>query len=356
MFFFLLKMKRNKSLIHFILRKEEKATWSKQLSILLEKISRLNWLTVFFSYRKYSKLFKTQLSKLFQKKGLPAIVHVHIAFKAGLMAQWIKKKFGIPYLLTEQWTIYLDEARPGIDQFSRIDRFLIGKIITGASLLLPVSQYLGNAIRKRWSTIEVEVVPNVVNTSLFKPVNYIPSNLLKLVHISTLNYQKDPESLLQAALLLKKKSVPFSLDIFGPRKEAIVSFIHNNELGKHVILHGEVPQSKLAECIQQCDALVLYSRYETFGCVLIEANACGKPAIVPDTPLMRELFQDSHNGILVKPGSAEELANAMINFYRTRDEFNPTQIATTTLDKYSYTRVGKMYVDIYSRYSKSTLR
>lgn len=305
-----------------------------------------------FSFRQYRKLYRNYLTKLFKEKGFPSLVHVHIAFKAGIIANWIRKKFSIPYLLTEQWTIYLDEAKPNIHQFSRIDRFLISKIIKNALLVLPVSKYLGNAIEQNWPGVEWEVVPNVVNTNIFFPANNKTGDILKLVHISTLNYQKDPESLLQAALQLKQEGVPVRLDIFGPVKSAISSFIEQNSLQEQVILRGEVPQSQLATSIQEADALILYSRYETFGCVLIEANACGKPVIVPDTSLMREIVNDKENGVLVQPGSSKALANAIKSFSQSKSQFNSSTIAANTKEKYSYARVGKMYTDTYSRFMK----
>ena len=76
------------------------------------KPTSINKLDGFFSYRKFSKLYKSFLNEYFLKHGLPSLVHVHISFKAGIIARWIRINIGIPYLLTEQWTVYLEEARP----------------------------------------------------------------------------------------------------------------------------------------------------------------------------------------------------------------------------------------------------
>jgi glycosyltransferase involved in cell wall biosynthesis len=301
------------------------------------------------SFRKYQKLFRQQLQLIFKQNGLPELVHVHIAFKAGLIATWIKKEYHVPYVLTEQWTLYLDEAKPNLEDVSRVNRFIISKTVGEASLLLPVSNYLGEAMRKRWPSIPQEVVPNVVNTNIFSYRDTGSSSSLQLVHISTLSYQKDPDSLFNAVLLLKKQGLDFVLHVFGPAREWITTFIKENDLSDQIILYGEVSQAHLAGHIQKCDALILYSRYETFGCVLIEANACGKPVIVPDTALMREIVIDNSNGILVKPGSYIALAEAITQFGKNRDKFNALQIATSTVEKYSYSTVGKQYAEIYSR-------
>ena len=311
------------------------------------------FLDSFFSLRKFNRIYKKYLTDYFLKQGLPSLVHVHIAFKAGLIARWIKKNMNIPYLLTEQWTVYLEEAKPKIKDLALSNQVLISKIITEAVLVLPVSNYLTKSIQRRWKGVECEVVPNVVNTNIFFPGNYTSISKLRLIHISTLTYQKDPESLLEAMGILKKKGIYFSLDIVGPIFEKISSLVKENNVDSEVLLKGEMPQSDLAGMIRNSDILVLYSRYETFGCVIIEANACGVPVIVPDTQLMNELVKKNQNGILVHPGSAIALVEAVIDFAKKRTNFSRDSIATLTAEKYSYYRIGKMYSEIYARYSKS---
>jgi len=304
----------------------------------------------FFSFKKFNHLYKKFLADYFKKDGLPSLVHVHIAFKAGLIARWIKKNAGIEYLLTEQWTAYLEEAKPNLRDLSFSSQYLISKIITEASLILPVSHYLAKAIKRRWPTVKCEIVPNVVNKEIFYPQSKTETSALRLIHISTLTYQKDPETLFEAMGILIKKGVDFTLDVIGPANEYIVSLIKKEGIGERVNLRGEMPQLELAGFLSKNDALILYSRYETFGCVIIEANACGLPVIVPDTQLMHELVQTGVNGLLVHPGSASALAEALINFATAKNRFSKNEIAKEAADKYSYSCIGKMYADIYFRY------
>ena len=308
------------------------------------------FLDSFISLRKFNRIYKKYLTDYFLKQGLPSLVHVHIAFKAGLIARWIKKNMNIPFLLTEQWTVYLEEAKPKIKDLALSNQILISKIITDAALVLPVSNYLAKSIQRRWKGVECEVVPNVVDTNLFFPGAYTSDEKLRLIHISTLTYQKDPESLLEAMGILKKKGIYFSLDIVGPIFEKISSLVKENNVDSEVLLKGEMPQSDLAGMIRNSDILILYSRYETFGCVIIEANACGVPVIVPDTQLMNELVKKNQNGILVHPGSAMALAEALIDFSKTKTNYSRKNIAIETSEKYSYSRVGVKYAEIYSRY------
>jgi len=305
-----------------------------------------------FSVQKFRNLYRKCISGLFQKKGKPLLVHAHIAFKAGLVAGWIKRKYGIPYFLSEQWTIYLDEAVPNIDHLNFIKKYFISKVIKRAEKIFPVSDYLGKAIQKKWPSIHYKVIPNVVNTTVFYPLENHVNDYYRLVHISNLNYQKDPERLFEAIRILKAEGINFSIDVFGPYSDHIKYLVTTNGIEQEVKLHNEVPQAVLAEYLRKSDGLILYSRYETFGCVIIEANACGVPVIVTDTLLMRELVRPNENGLLVKPGSAKALAGSLKDFFSNRDQFNKRLISESA-QRYSYKNIGKMFFDEYTSFINS---
>ncbi len=344
--------------LHFVRDKDKKVTDSvhideKQKGNLTETIiyysktgSPFKIADKFFSVQKFRSLYRKYISDLFQKRGKPSLVHVHIALKAGLIAKWIQKKYGIPFFLTEHWTIYLEEARPNINGLNFLKRHLISKTLTNAAKVFTVSDYLGKAIQKRWPSINYKVVPNVVNSNIFYPGDSSANDIFRLIHISGLNYQKDPEKLFRAAGILKTKGIKFSLDVFGVNNNIIKPLLIKEAIEHEVNIHAEVPQEILAESLRKSHALILYSRYETFGCVIIEANACGIPVVVSDTALMRELVKDNVNGVLVKPGSAEALAEALINLLNNKDRFDRNEIVAST-QQYSYQRIGKMYYDEY---------
>lgn len=311
--------------------------------------SSIDLLDSFLSYQKYSGVYKKYLGEYFQNHGLPSLVHVHIAFKAGMIARWIKKNRGIRYLLTEQWTAYLEDASPNLRNLSLSSQYFINKIITEASLIMPVSEYLANAIRRKWPFVDCEVVPNVVNTQIFYPQEKLLNSQLKLIHVSTLSYQKDPETLFEAIRIVKENKVDILLELVGPVSENIISLINKKEIAELIILRGEMPQETLAELIRASDALILYSRYETFGCVIIEANACGIPVLVPDTKLMNEIVENEVNGIIVPANNYQKLAEAIMNFDLNKQNFNSEKIVEST-QKYSYENVGKLIKEIYKRY------
>jgi glycosyltransferase involved in cell wall biosynthesis len=64
--------------------------------------------------------------------------------------------------------------------------------------------------------------------------------------------------------------------------------------------------------MQAADGFVLSSRYEGLPMVLLEAGACGVPAVATDVPGTREVMIDGVNGWLADAGDPHSLGDAMI--------------------------------------------
>lgn len=72
---------------------------------------------------------------------------------------------------------------------------------------------------------------------------------------------------------------------------------------------GQVDQATLKKRIKESIAIIFPSiLYETFGLLIIEAFASGKPVIASNLGAMAELIQDGKSGLLFEPGNAADLA------------------------------------------------
>ena len=72
--------------------------------------------------------------------------------------------------------------------------------------------------------------------------------------------------------------------------------------------------SVLAAWIASCDALVHAGTRETFGLVILEAMACGRPVVAANAGAIPE-FVDSSVGALAAPHSSRDLAAAIVSLY-----------------------------------------
>jgi len=299
---------------------------------------------------RYRKLYRAAITSYLAREGAPAGVHVQIAGKNGWLALWLKRRLGIPYVVSEQWTGYLPEAAIATGRPSIIPRWAWRQVMKNAAGVSVVSRYLGNALQALQPGLDFTVIPNVVNGLVFYP-GQPPGGKrpFHFIHISTLGYQKNPEAILEAFSLVKQVQLPFQLSVFGPRRPDLERLAATLGLQNNVSFHAEVPQAELAEHMRGADALILYSRYETFGCVLIEANACGLPALVSDIPVHHETIAEGINGYFVRGENAVALADKIAGLIQQGPADNREAIAEAARERYNYERIAQLFDAFYER-------
>lgn len=310
--------------------------------------SKIVWVHKLISEWKYRKYFREAIAANI-KKGKPDLVHVHVCMKAGILALWVKKKFSINFVLTEHSSAFFSEAKNTIHRQFFYFRIKCKRIIKEAAAISVVSGHLGKSMKLFLQNKTYTVLPNVVNTAIFKPLSTPHIAPANFIHVSSLAYAKNPENMLQAFALVKQKGHKFCLDIFGPLNKWVVDKVNTLGLSECIFFHGEVPQTELARFMQKAQALILYSRYETFGCVVIEANACGIPVIVSDIPVLQEKVEDTINGFIAGKENSASLAEKIILFINGQTAFDPVKISQQASQKYSYQTVGLLFHNWYKQ-------
>ena len=84
--------------------------------------------------------------------------------------------------------------------------------------------------------------------------------------------------------------------------------------GYPVLFTGFLSGEELARGYASADLFVFPSATDTFGNVVLEAQASGLPVIVSDEGGPKELMTDGETGIVVRAGSREDLLDAIISF------------------------------------------
>lgn len=303
----------------------------------------------YLSLLKFKRVFKNAINKYLIADGNPDLIHVHTGMKAGLPAMWLSRKIKTPYVVTEHWTGFLPEAKESYQDLSAHVKYNWKKLIQNAAGISAVSSYLAGSIKELLNTRVPVIIPNVVDVSVFSPSSSQQKQKGRFIHISGLDFQKNPSHILEALAILKKSAYSFSLDVFGPEKKELKLLAKELDLFAEVHFYEEVPQKVLSGYLQQADALILYSRYETFGCVIIEANACGVPVIVSDIPVMREIVEENKNGILIKGEDPQALAERLIDFINGNLRFDSFAISSTTMAKYNYEKIGEEFFEWYKQ-------
>ena len=103
----------------------------------------------FRKIQKYLKAHRLGYEAVLKEMGQIDLVHLNVLYKAGLFALELKKRYKIPFIVTEHWTAFLPISPI---RFKPFERYTIKKIGRQASLLCPVSHDLKKALLNFGST------------------------------------------------------------------------------------------------------------------------------------------------------------------------------------------------------------
>lgn len=313
------------------------------------KLAGGKWIQQIQSHNKLYNLYKKEIKRYINEFGNPDLIHVHMGMKAGLAALWAKKQFGINYVVSEHWSGFLEHASEKFEHTPNLFQNAWKKILIGAVSVSAVSNTLASSIKKIFPSISPVVIPNVVNTDIFSfdEKKILDSQEPVFVHISGMQALKNSLQILKSFSVVFKNYPSARLFMIGAKPTELLNFVNEKGLENSVSFYEEMSQESLVKFLQQATALILVSSYETFGCVLIEANACGVPVIVSDIPVFHETVKQEVNGVFTKLNDSNHLANAMMQCFHNRNNFNRAGIAALAASRYSYAVVGKMFLDWY---------
>jgi glycosyltransferase involved in cell wall biosynthesis len=140
-------------------------------------------------------------------RGNPDLVHVNVLTRCGIVALTFRIFKGVPYVITEHWTRYL----PGTGNYNGFLRKILTRIVSkNASAILPVTLNLQKSMEMHGLINDnYQVIPNVVDTNLFKPSAVpISTDKKNILHVSCFeDNQKNISGILKvlAKLALKRQ-------------------------------------------------------------------------------------------------------------------------------------------------------
>ena len=194
------------------------------------------------------------------------------------------------------------------------------QLVTKVHHFLACSEFNASQI-ERYCGIRPVVVPNGVDTELFRPL--VPDReirgALKLVDrdivimtVSRLVGLKGIAHAVRAVDSVVKKGYPVKFFIIGEGEERnnLQKLVDAAQLEEHVFFLGNISNSSLPKYYSLATMAVFPSiAEEAFGISIAEAMACGVPSLSTAIGAIPEVVGDA--GLLVPPGDDDALANAM---------------------------------------------
>lgn len=297
------------------------------------------------SIRKMLRVGTQLLEEQLRSGGKPSCIHVHVALWAGLLALRMRRLYGIPYFVTEHWTGYDASSDQNIFRRGKLFRFATKRVLTAASLIVPVSHHLGAQIKTAWSRAPQKVIPNVVDTRYFHR-GMPDSSSFCFVHVSLMNYQKNPEAILRAFAGLHRYA-NVMLRMVGPCDESLKQLAASLGVENRVEFSGEISYEQVAQRLSTGHCFVMFSRYENLPCAILEALCTGLPVIASRVGGIPEIINES-NGVLLDPGDEAALRNAMEWMLQNHSKFDGNSIAASASTKFNFQTVGESIAALYS--------
>ena len=282
----------------------------------------------------------------------PDLIHVHVLTRQGFIALIRKLFTGTPYLITEHWSRYFPQSNT---YKSLLRKKITGQVVHFASAVIAVSEKLKTAmLDKKLKNRNYRVIPNPVDIDKFiikeKSENLVQGKK-RIIHISCFeDKSKDISGFFKTIKNVSLKREDFECYMIGegPDWQQMKNLAGDLDLlDRIVFFRGLKTQDHLVSEINDADFLVLSSRYETFGSVIIESLACGIPVVATNVGVVSDVVNEQ-NGLIVPPGDADSLEKAIIDMFDSCRDFDRNLIRESVVDRFSNKIIGEQLFDLYN--------
>lgn len=231
--------------------------------------------------------------------------------------------------LIDRWRTKQDERI-----VSRFDKFVV----------------LTNEDKGYWGNLpNIEVIPNA---AVHVSDSFSDVRIKRVIAVGRLDYQKGFDRLIKAwqKVHISGRFEDWSLDIFGQGEwhGMLQQMIDNTGLQNSVRINR--PTNDIMNEYIKSSLIVMTSNYEGFGMVLVEAMACGTPAVAFDCKCgPRDIIKHGENGYLVANGDIDGLAEAMMLLMDDEKKRKLFSIkARQVVDTYSEENVMSLWIKLFT--------
>jgi glycosyltransferase involved in cell wall biosynthesis len=299
-------------------------------------------------------MFSSTADRVFEKYcavfGKPDIIHAHSVFHAGIAALHISRKHDIPLVITEHLTAYLMgyiTNSTDIQVAQEVFRNADGALIVSHNFRKDLEQQL--ELEEHTFT----EIHNVVSDLFFEgytPAIYRPGEPFCFFTNSFLLPRKNVNMIIDAMKIMidKGRDVQLRIGGEGPMHEALQDQVNRLGLQKHITLTGKLWRREVKEEIDRSHAFVLASQYETFGVVLIESLACGRPVVCTDSGGPRD-FITEEQGVMVSDHDAGALADGMMQLMDRYQGYNQKELIRYCHENFNEHHISSLIREFYMK-------
>lgn len=256
-----------------------------------------------------------------------SVVHLATPGPAGLAGRWLARRLGLP-VVGSYHTQLGDYVRAfsGSDRLGRgMDRWMRWFYAPCSRLLVPSAATADDLRRQGYAASAIRIWPRGVDTGLFAPGRVSPERRQAwhvderrpaILYAGRLSSEKGLGLVEAVQRRLHRHGIAhrFVFAGDGPMRATLA-----REVGDAVFL-GTVSRAAMAEVMASSDVFLFPSATDTFGNVVLEAQASGLPVIVSDRGGPPAQMRNGVTGFVCRAGDAESFANALVALLRDRKQ------------------------------------
>ena len=197
-----------------------------------------------------------------------------------------------------------------------ISRALIKRVLKKADRITATSEFLKVRVRYLLPGAEKKTAVVPFGVAIPPDIAPLPDNPVKICFIKAHRKKYGPDILLKALVEVKKRVPGIILSMAGEGEMTGELKALTAELGlkENVRFAGYIDNREIYDFLRQHHFMVMPSvmESESFGVAVLEAGACGRPAIASKIGGVPEVIVDGKTGFLVPAGDENLLAKTII--------------------------------------------
>lgn len=289
-------------------------------------------------------LWDRELAAVLAQTGMPDVIHLHYPAMNTVPESVLPyQQRGAKLVTTEHWTKVLTLSLDAYEkkQLKVYTRKADAVLCVGDPLISSIQQMAGVAR-------DIRVVPNMYPKLFCLPESRQKSERFEFIAVGRLVPVKQMYETVDAftASFSGNENVHLTIVGGGSEFKRIQTRIAQLGMQSQITMTGMLKREDTAAHVKQADALVCFSRLETFGVPVIEAWACGKPVIASDALGFLEYWQDGL-GEIVNQHDVDALSKAMQRLYERREQFDPEFISQFAERNFNEAAVYQKLMDVY---------
>ena len=279
-------------------------------------------------------------NRVLKEWGRPDVIHTQDGY--GYYVMKTLARFRIPVVISQHSTAFMERT---VDQETvRRARWAFDRAVR----VLPANKFAQQDYEPYGLSPRTTWLPNALDTDIF----YLSTEAKQpwLLHASGFTTVKRFPDIIQAFARVRMNKPEAVLQVVGDslnrkRMEALAA---EHLPPQSFQFHGAVSKQDVAALMRRSSGFVFASEAETFGCVLMEAMACGCPVLTTRVGGIPAVVRNGE-GLFVEVGNIAEIARGMHQLLDGTHGLDLKRISRETRTRFSHQAVGRLLHDEHLR-------